>query len=77
MINKIPKGTTNISAYYSVRDVYDLQQLGIDIEQVDSFLIRHLKLEITYKDGTKAEYDTTSEYDTDYTTPHEIEFDED
>jgi len=77
MINKIPEGTTNISAYYSESHEYDLQQLGIDIEQVDSFLIRHFKLEITYKDGTKAEYDATNEYDVDYTTPHEIEFDKD
>ena len=73
-MSKIPKYTHSIEAYYNECIQFDLEQLEIDVEQVDSFCIRHCKLEITYKDGTKAEYDNTSEFDVDYTTPDNIEF---
>ena len=74
MNDKIPFGKTSICAYYSECREFNLDELGIDAEQVDSFCIRHCKLEITYKDGTKAEYDDTSEFDVDYSTPDNIEF---
>lgn len=74
MSNKIPKGTTSIDVYYNECYNFDFKELGIDIEQVDTWYVKYNKLHITYKNGTQEEYDNTNEYDVDYSNPDSIEY---
>lgn len=61
----MPKELVNIEVYYKSSIVFDLSELGIDPQEVYDWWVKYKTLHVIYIDGTEAEYEATSWYDSD------------
>ena len=68
--NEEKKTTKNkpkyIQATYHQTIEFDLEELGIDWDKVDSYSIKHSELDIYYTDGTTKTFSSTIDYDIDW-----------
>jgi hypothetical protein len=55
-----------IEARYSAYLSWDLEELGIDWDEVEDWDLSRADLEITFKDGTKKTYENWQDLDIDY-----------
>ena len=55
-----------IEARYSAYLSWDLEELGIDWDEVEDWDLQRADLEITFKDGTKKVYENWQDLDIDY-----------
>ena len=55
-----------IEARYSAYLSWDLEELGIDWDEVEDWDLQRADLEITFKDGTKKNYENWQDLDIDY-----------